>query len=151
MSKSTKATAAKKSKTQKQNEAVEKRLAKKGGKVSMTKPEAVSAAMQAVDAAKAKTPKAPKEPDLPIWLNGYAARTNAASALKTDLWAKALAIEDAQGHRAVIVTTDLIGLPAEVSNAAAARLRNTTSVHFGDAFAALLRARLFRLLPLSWR
>ena len=34
---------------------------------------------------------------------------------------------------------------------AAARLRNTTSVHFGDAFAAVLRARLFRLLPLSWR
>ena len=61
MSKSTKATkAAKKSKVQKQNEAVEKRLAKKGGKVTMTKPEAVSAAMQAVDAAKAKTPKAEK-------------------------------------------------------------------------------------------
>jgi MFS family permease len=34
---------------------------------------------------------------------------------------------------------------------AAARLRNTTSVHLGDAFAAVLRARLFRLLPLSWR
>jgi MFS family permease len=34
---------------------------------------------------------------------------------------------------------------------AAARLRNTTTVRFGDAFAAVLRARLFRLLPLSWR
>ena len=59
MAKRKKATAAKKSKTQKQNEAVEKRLAK-GGKVTMTKPGAVNAAMQAVDAAKAKAPKADK-------------------------------------------------------------------------------------------
>jgi MFS family permease len=43
------------------------------------------------------------------------------------------------------------GLLMLATLAAAARLRNTTSVHFGDAFAALLRARLFRLLPLSWR
>ncbi len=34
---------------------------------------------------------------------------------------------------------------------AAARVRNTTSVHFRDAFAALVRAAWFRLLPLSWR
>ena len=60
MAKNTKATkAAKKSKVQKQNEAVEKRL-KKGGKVTMTKPEAVNAAMQAVEASKAKAPKAEK-------------------------------------------------------------------------------------------
>ena len=62
MSKSKKVTA-KKSKTQKQNEAVEKRLAKKGEKapkVTMTKPEAVNAAMQAVEATKAKAPKAEK-------------------------------------------------------------------------------------------
>lgn len=31
------------------------------------------------------------------------------------------------------------------------RLQNTRSVHLGDAFAAMLRARLFKLLPLSWR
>ncbi len=62
MSKSKKAAKAeKKTKTQKQNEAVEKRL-KKGGKaevegapkVTMTKGEAVSAAMEAVDADKKK-------------------------------------------------------------------------------------------------
>jgi len=34
---------------------------------------------------------------------------------------------------------------------AVARLRNTRSVHLGDAFAAVVRARLFKLLPLSWR
>jgi MFS family permease len=34
---------------------------------------------------------------------------------------------------------------------AAARLRNTVSVPFRHALAAVLRDRLFRLLPLSWR
>jgi hypothetical protein len=43
------------------------------------------------------------------------------------------------------------GLAMLATLGAAARLRNTTSLHFRDAFAALLRARLFRLLPLSWR
>jgi hypothetical protein len=80
MSKSKKVAAAKKSKTQKQNEAVAKSMkAKKaaavdgatqvllerakGGKapkVTMTKPEAVNAAMKAVEATKAKAPKAEK-------------------------------------------------------------------------------------------
>lgn len=43
------------------------------------------------------------------------------------------------------------GLLMLATLAAAARLRNTTSAHFRNAFAAVLRARLFRLLPLSWR
>ncbi len=62
-------------------------------------------------------------PPLPIWLNGYAARTNAAASVKSDLWAKALALQDDQGGQVVIVTTDLIGLPREVSEAAAERIR----------------------------
>jgi MFS family permease len=43
------------------------------------------------------------------------------------------------------------GLTMLATLAAAARVRNTTSLHFRDAFAALLRAGFFRLLPLSWR
>ncbi len=39
-----------------------------------------------------------------------------------DLWAKALVLEDAAGGRVAIVSTDLIGLPREVSDAVAARL-----------------------------
>lgn len=54
-------------------------------------------------------------PPLPVWLSGYAARTNAANEVLQDLWAKALALQDARGRRAVIVTTDLIGLPHELS------------------------------------
>jgi neutral ceramidase len=39
-----------------------------------------------------------------------------------ELWAKALAIQDDQGGRAVIITTDLIGLPGEISETVAERL-----------------------------
>jgi len=58
-------------------------------------------------------------PPLPFWLTGYASRTNPAATVNTELWAKALALEDRQGHRLVIVTSDLIGLPREVSEAVA--------------------------------
>jgi len=61
-------------------------------------------------------------PPLPFWLSGYAARTNPAPAVRTDLYAKALALKDSDGGRVVIVTTDLIGLPGSLSDAVAARL-----------------------------
>lgn len=62
-------------------------------------------------------------PPTPYWLSGYAARTNPAANVRQDLWAKALALRDPQGHRVVLVTTDLIGLPRQVSEAVAARAR----------------------------
>lgn len=62
-------------------------------------------------------------PPVPFWLSGYAARTNPAPTVRTALWAKALAIEDGAGAQAVLITTDLIGLPAEISEAAAERLK----------------------------
>lgn len=48
---------------------------------------------------------------LPFWLSGYAARTTPAKTVAQDIFAKALAIEDDSGHRAVVVTLDLIGIP----------------------------------------
>ena len=63
-------------------------------------------------------------PPLPFWLSGYAARTNPAVEVWTELWAKALALRDARGTRAVIVTTDLIGLPGVISDEVATRVRN---------------------------
>ena len=49
-------------------------------------------------------------PELPIWLSGYASRNKPAATKHDDLWAKALVIEDAAGHRAVLVTMDLVGI-----------------------------------------
>jgi neutral ceramidase len=61
-------------------------------------------------------------PDKPIWLSGYASRNHPSEGVLHDLWAKALAIEDGKGQRAVIVTIDLIGLPRSLSDAVAARV-----------------------------
>ncbi|GAB3277870.1 hypothetical protein GCM10027347_51920 [Larkinella harenae] len=55
-------------------------------------------------------------PQEPQWMAGYAARTHAADGKLHDLWAKVLALEDAKGNRAVLVTTDLLGFPKAVSD-----------------------------------
>src|SRR5438046_9172986 len=62
-------------------------------------------------------------PEKPIYLSGYADRKHASEGVVHDLWAKALAIEDAKHGRVVIVTTDLIGLPRSVSDIVAARVQ----------------------------
>ena len=54
-------------------------------------------------------------PNLPIWLSGYAARNKPAQEKNDDLWAKALALQDANGRRAVLVTIDLIGIDRDFS------------------------------------
>lgn len=59
-------------------------------------------------------------PENPIWMSGYGGRTKPSQGTMTDLWAKAIAVEDQKGSRAVIVTTDLIGLPRSVSDQIAA-------------------------------
>jgi len=50
-------------------------------------------------------------PSQPMWMAGYASRTKPSDGVLSELHAKALVIEDAAGTRAVIVTTDLIGIP----------------------------------------
>ena len=37
-------------------------------------------------------------PQKPIWMSGYASRDHAAEATRTELWAKATALEDARGR-----------------------------------------------------
>jgi hypothetical protein len=61
-------------------------------------------------------------PEEPIWLSGYASRNHPSEGVLHDLWAKALAIEDGKGQRAVLVTIDLVGLPPSLSNTVAARV-----------------------------
>jgi neutral ceramidase len=86
-------------------------------------------------------------PALPIWMSGYAARTKPSDGVVHDLWAKALAIEDNRGQRAVIVTTDLIGLPHEVSQAVAERVQK----QFGlDRARLLLNSSHTHSGPVIW-
>jgi hypothetical protein len=60
---------------------------------------------------KAGTAKADITPSQPLWMAGYGARTKPAGGTEISLWIKALALEDARGHRAVILTSDLLGIP----------------------------------------
>ena len=55
-------------------------------------------------------------PQQNIWMGGYAFRDHPAEGKITDLWAKALALEDANGQKAVIVTMDLVGISKELSD-----------------------------------
>jgi hypothetical protein len=48
-------------------------------------------------------------PEEPLWLAGYGSR-RPSEGKRHDLWAKALALEDRNGRRAVLVTSDLVGL-----------------------------------------
>lgn len=61
----------------------------------------------------AKTVITPKEF---IWMGGYASRTRPAEGKLHDLWAKALFLEDATGNKALLITSDLLGFPKEVSD-----------------------------------
>ncbi|HEX4590382.1 MAG TPA: neutral/alkaline non-lysosomal ceramidase N-terminal domain-containing protein [Gemmataceae bacterium] len=62
-------------------------------------------------------------PSEPMWLAGWAVRTEPAHGTLTDLFAKALAIEDEYGSRFVLLTVDLIGVSADISAAVAGEAR----------------------------
>lgn len=62
-------------------------------------------------------------PQRPVWIGGYAARKHASEGTLQELHAKALALEDEKGRRAVLVTADLLGFPAAVTKRIAARVR----------------------------
>jgi len=69
----------------------------------------------AADAWKAGAAKMNITPETYMWMAGYAARTKPADSKMTDLWAKALVLEDPAGKRAVLVTLDLVGIERGLS------------------------------------
>jgi hypothetical protein len=62
-----------------------------------------------------------------MWMAGFASRTRAAEGKMHDLWAKALAMEDAQGKRVLLITSDLLGFPKNTSD----RIRDALKTKFG--------------------
>jgi len=73
-------------------------------------------------------------PPGPIWMSGYASRSHPSEGVREPLYARALAIDPGSGGRVVIVSTDLIGLPAEIADQVAERVRK----QFGIARARLV-------------
>jgi hypothetical protein len=85
-----------------------------------------------------------------IWMAGFAARKQASQGIAQPLYAKALALEDADGRRAVVVALDLLGVTAEMSGRIAAAvakrhrvprarlLLNASHTHCGPVVEGLL-------------
>jgi neutral ceramidase len=100
-------------------------------------------------------------PDKPIWMAGYAARKRPSEGAMQDLYAKALALQDRKGQRFVLVTTDLLGLTATVSENVAQRARkkyglgrerlmfNSSHTHCGPVIDRML-AVAYDLDPGQW-
>jgi hypothetical protein len=63
-------------------------------------------------------------PEQSIWMAGYAARKHPSDGMLHDLWAKALMLEDANGEQAVLITTDLLGFPKNLSDQIRDRLKD---------------------------
>jgi neutral ceramidase len=74
-------------------------------------------AEEAAGAWRAGAATAVTTPEQSMWMAGYAARTKPSEGKVHDLHAKALALEDAQGARFVIVAVDVIGFPREFRDA----------------------------------
>ncbi len=71
---------------------------------------------------KAGVAKAVITPETSVWLAGYGTKRPPDGKLH-DLWMKALALEDAAGHRVVLITSDFQGVPKSMSDRVFARLR----------------------------
>jgi hypothetical protein len=67
-------------------------------------------------------------PEPGLWMAGYAGRNKPAEGKVHDLFAKALALEDAKGQRLVLVTTDLLGLPRSMSVPVAEEVEKKTGL-----------------------
>jgi len=98
-------------------------------------------------------------PDYSMWMAGYAARNKPSEGKVQDLHAKALALEDGQGTRFVIVTVDLIGFSRDWRDAVVkevgaryglrpeALLLNASHTHSGPEIRAWRATQLWDLPP----
>ncbi|HEY7310515.1 MAG TPA: neutral/alkaline non-lysosomal ceramidase N-terminal domain-containing protein [Gemmataceae bacterium] len=59
----------------------------------------------------------------PMWMAGYGARNKPAEGKLTELYVKALALEDPHGERLVLLTSDLVGIPRSLSEPVAEEVR----------------------------
>src|SRR5882762_2867891 len=101
--------------------------------------------------------KANITPTTPLLLAGYASRDKPTEGKVMELWIKALALEDAQGHRAVVLTSDTLGIPQSIYQPVCAALKakfgllpeqvilSASHTHCGP----VLRGALYDMYPLD--
>jgi hypothetical protein len=71
-------------------------------------------------------------PQQPVFMAGYASRNKPYETVHDDLYAKALVLDDGQGARAALITSDLIGLPAEIAAPIRTRIAQATGIPAGS-------------------
>lgn len=71
-------------------------------------------------------------PPTGLWLAGYAMRDHPAEGAIHPLWVKALALQDAPGKTAVIVSSDILGFTAEMSQRIKQQVKEKTGLDTGD-------------------
>ena len=106
---------------------------------------------------KAGTGKIDITPTETLWMAGYGSRTKPAEGALHPLWIKALALEDAEGNRAIIYSTDTLGIPRTVYDNVCQQLKeklnldrsqimlNASHTHCGP----VLRGALYDAYPLD--
>jgi hypothetical protein len=67
-------------------------------------------------------------PEQSMWMAGYGNRNKPAEGKLTDLYVKALALEDPRGGRLVLLTSDLVGIPRSLAEPVAEELRKRTGL-----------------------
>jgi neutral ceramidase len=104
---------------------------------------------------KAGFAKAKITPDKLMWMSGYGSRTAPADGTETDLWAKAMVLEAADGKRLVLVTLDLVGIDRDVSRQVCGLIQDkfklgreaialsTSHTHCGPVVGTTLRSMFF--------
>lgn len=67
-------------------------------------------------------------PTGPLWMAGYGSRNKECETKHHDLWVKALAIEDAGGNAAILLTSDLCGIPRSIAEDVSAAVIKETGL-----------------------
>jgi hypothetical protein len=67
-------------------------------------------------------------PERPVPMAGYAARNKPSEKVAGELFVQAVVLEDRDGHRAAVVTSDLIGFPAAVAEPICERIEKKTGL-----------------------
>ncbi|HWQ52182.1 MAG TPA: neutral/alkaline non-lysosomal ceramidase N-terminal domain-containing protein [Bryobacteraceae bacterium] len=111
---------------------------------------------------KAGAAKVPMTPQGPLFMAGYGNRARPSEGVALELYAKALVLEDPAGTRAVLVTTDMLGFPASLSNAIADRVRekygiprdrlmlNSSHTHCGPVVMGMAAVPGYNMKPKDW-
>lgn len=67
-------------------------------------------------------------PERSMWMAGYGNRNKPAEGKLTDLYVKALALQDPHGGRLVLLTSDLVGIPRSLAEPVAEEVRKRTGL-----------------------